>query len=42
MEKVSGDEIAIVKGKRRKAELHWHQATGAMNEMKVKRWENES
>ena len=41
-EKVSGDGVVVVKGKNRKAELHWYQAIGEIYEMKVKRWKDES
>ena len=37
-EKVSGEGFVIVKGKRRKAELHWYEANGKIVEMKIKRF----
>lgn len=40
-QKVSGKGEVIVDGKRRKAELHWYEAEGAMVEMKIKRYLDE-
>lgn len=41
-QKVSGKGYVIVKGKSRKAELHWYEADNEIVEMKVKRFYDES
>jgi hypothetical protein len=41
-QKVSGNGMVIVDGKRQKAELHWYEANGQVVEMKVKRFYDES
>ena len=42
IQKLSGDGFVMVKGEKRKAELHWYEAEGEKFEFKIKRYRNES
>ena len=42
IQKLYGNGYVVIKGKKKKAELHWYEANGEKFDIKVKRFLNES